>query len=337
MVAFDIPNKPASPTALQEAKSTVFSCDLQAMIAAYKQNGVLSGCGLTQSGSPDMNVVVAAGWIQIDGILYSVTGGNAAVGNNASGNPRIDLISVNSSGTITVTAGTASATPDAPEIPANNILLGLVYVANGETALTNDEIFNRQALITPRSANGILFTDPTVAGLTNNLNHSTGTYDRTSNQQLKIHEVGTSSYQVRGWYKTAPATPYTITAYIESYSYSANVILGCLFFRESATSELVTFGYNLNATTPILTTTNFNSATSLNANANLTNSFLQPKWWRIADNGTNRIVSVSMDGVNWIAIFTVGRTSFLTADQVGFGVVLNTGIATCICHSWKEE
>lgn len=336
-MVFDIPNRPASPTALQTAKSTVFSSDLQAMIAAQKQNGVLSGCGLTQSGSPDMNVVVAAGWIQIDGILYPVAGGNAAIGSNSSGDPRIDLISVNSSGTITVTAGAPHATkPQSSEIPSTHVYLGLVYVANGETALSTDEIFNRRVIIPLHGANGIAFTDPAAQSWTN-LNHGSGTYDKTSNRTLKIYEVGTGAFNVRGWYKTAPSTPYTITAYIESYSYSANVILSCLFFRESATGEIVTFGYNLNATTPILTTTNWNSATSFSANANLTNSFLQPKWLRIADNGTNRITSVSLDGIYWIDIYTVGRTSFLTADQVGFGVVLNAGNAACICYSWKEN
>jgi hypothetical protein len=61
-------------------------------------------------------------------------------------------------------------------------------------------------------------------------------------------------------------------------------------------------------------------------------------WLRIADNGTNRIVSFSVDGVLWTALHTVGRTDFITPNQVGFYVnAANAtwGIGMFLVH-WEE-
>jgi len=48
---------------------------------------------------------------------------------------------------------------------------------------------------------------------------------------------------------------------------------------------------------------------------------LCPFWFRIGDDGTtNRTMDYSVDGFNWINYHTVGRTDFITADQVGFHI-----------------
>jgi hypothetical protein len=62
-----------------------------------------------------------------------------------------------------------------------------------------------------------------------------------------------------------------------------------------------------------------------------------PRFFRISDNGTDRKVFVSTDGVTFIEWTTVGRTDFLTADQVGFYVCADTSYAvTAVLQSWKE-
>ena len=43
-------------------------------------------------------------------------------------------------------------------------------------------------------------------------------------------------------------------------------------------------------------------------------------WVKLQDDNTNRIVSFSSDGERWLAFHTIGRTDFLTADEVWFGV-----------------
>jgi hypothetical protein len=49
-----------------------------------------------------------------------------------------------------------------------------------------------------------------------------------------------------------------------------------------------------------------------------------PIWLRLRETATDREVYVSPDGINWQGIHTVGRTDFLTADQVGIFVDANS-------------
>jgi hypothetical protein len=50
-----------------------------------------------------------------------------------------------------------------------------------------------------------------------------------------------------------------------------------------------------------------------------------PMFLRITDDGTNRISSFSTDGVSFTQLHSVGRTNFLTADQVGIFVMTQNG------------
>jgi len=127
--------------------------------------------------------------------------------------------------------------------------------------------------------------------------------------------------------KSAPSTPYTVTL-----GFLPNVLnkqfSSCgLAFRESGTGELhlliagcgILSGSSNFA--PSLASQKLNSPTSFSANYQI--SSYAPggfHWLRIADNGTNRICSFSSDGINFHAFHTIGRTDFLTADQVGFFV-----------------
>ncbi len=81
-----------------------------------------------------------------------------------------------------------------------------------------------------------------------------------------------------------------------------------------------------------------NSPTSYNANYTAF-SVLSLEWWmRFRDNGTTRFCEISQDGENWITLFSVGRTDFLTPDQVGFFCNANgpTVDSSLICYSWEQ-
>ena len=95
---------------------------------------------------------------------------NAVIGANASGNPRIDIITLkvdtaatpdgNASnvGSIYVTAGTPAASPVAPATPSNHLLLANVAVANGAVSIVT-------ANITDKRVSVYLDTNPTATGL----------------------------------------------------------------------------------------------------------------------------------------------------------------------------
>ena len=74
-------------------------------------------------------------------VLY--VGGSTPTFTAPVSNPRIDLITADSSGTIALVSGTESASPSAPSYPANKAVLAEVYHVVAETALYDNE--NQQA------------------------------------------------------------------------------------------------------------------------------------------------------------------------------------------------
>jgi hypothetical protein len=140
--------------------------------------------------------------------------------------------------------------------------------------------------------------------------------------------------------KTAPSTPYTITALIIPHLMAVN-FMGCgLLFRDSASGKMASIALANTAAGWTVDVNKWTDATTFSAQyvSGVLQTMLSPLFLRIADNGTNRISSLSNDGINWRVIHTVGRTDFLTADQVGFFVNCQetTWDAGMTLTSWKE-
>lgn len=177
----------------------------------------------------------------------------------------------------------------------------------------------------PYVADGITFTDPTAQTWTA-LNQGSGTYtEDTTNKRLTILEDGNGSAQFHGWYTTAPSAPYSIRMCVRVWSpetASNGIAVG---FRQNSTQELHIIEQFNNAAAPQFLVQKWNTATSFNANyIGNTNNRMFPNWYKIEDDNTNRIISISNDGVVWTQIHSIGRTDFLTADEIVFGVVMTT-------------
>jgi hypothetical protein len=126
-----------------------------------------------------------------------------------------------------------------------------------------------------------------------------------------------------GRVKSAPVTPYTITARILGTMIHKPFQSYGLFFRESSSGKLhVAFMIcsDDGLTTPLIQSSKFTNPTTFSADYVLLHVPQITRWWRIKDDGVNRIVQISHDGADWLTISTIGRTDFLTADQVGFGM-----------------
>ena len=139
--------------------------------------------------------------------------------------------------------------------------------------------------------------------------------------------------------KSAPSTPYIITAAILPGGHGVNYNRCGLYFRQSSDGKLNSFGM-VYAGGWIIESVKWNSETSYNAGYKSIGIPLSGiLWLRIADDGTNRICSWSPDGQNWEIIHSVGRTDFLTADEVGFGCCSENGTwgASMTLLSWKES
>lgn len=154
---------------------------------------------------------------------------------------------------------------------------------------------------------------------------------------LSIPASATQQYRIRK--KAAPATPYSITAMlIPDQPYSA-VQGWALIWRQSSDGKLITFGCQIQANPSDFTYFIQKWTNEATFSATYTSKTLfghLPRFLRIADDGTNRVCSLSQDGQNWFQAHSVGRTDFLTANEVGFAGNTNAGALGITLASWRE-
>jgi hypothetical protein len=86
-----------------------------------------------------MQLYVEDGTYYIGTTRVLFTGGSTPTFTAPSTNPRIDLVTADSSGTLATVTGTESATPSAPSYPANKVVICEVYHIVGETSLHDFE------------------------------------------------------------------------------------------------------------------------------------------------------------------------------------------------------
>lgn len=182
------------------------------------------------------------------------------------------------------------------------------------------------------------YIDPTLQSWSW-VNQGTGTVSSANGGVVLVGEAHTGSNSSQLRVKSAPSTPYTITA---AFQWIVRTTSGSqwagLIFRNSSsgkfTAHALTVGNNLRISAWDSPTT-FNSDYLLSALYGSVGSLI---WLQISDDGTNRIYRYSGDGRNWIQAFSQGRTTFFTADQVGFFVTDSTNIAPVMTLlSWKES
>jgi len=160
----------------------------------------------------------------------------------------------------------------------------------------------------------------------------------TGNVILYAPASGSNSCRIRK--KSSPATPYTIEIGFEVFMGSGNFAEAGLLFRESASGKqqnfyTIQFGQTMGAS-------KWDNATTFNSGYSLSpapaGSVGQILWMRISDNGVNRICSWSPDKTNWTDVHTVGRTDFLTADEVGFYANMSNSVAVYMnVFHWKQS
>jgi hypothetical protein len=126
-----------------------------------------------------------------------------------------------------------------------------------------------------------------------------------------------STDNITGRYKAAPSTPYTITVLVAAtMTSSLSNAVGLGWYDGTAKLHLISYGPD-NGARPFLRITKWNSTSSFSAAdfTSATNGFSQPIWLRIADDGTNVSFAFSQDGVNFLPLFSVAKSSgFLGAS-----------------------
>ena len=131
-----------------------------------------------------------------------------------------------------------------------------------------------------------------------------------------------SAISINLWKLTAPATPYTRRAcFIPQYAWYYGRV--GVAFRQSSDGKLETLGLMHTSSTVELRVDRWDSPTTINAGPLtywLGYTYSHQLCLEVADNGTNRTLSVSNDNVIYRPVATHARTTFLTADEIGFFV-----------------
>lgn len=204
---YTIPN---TADAEDPTQAQIDARDFADIIAAgFGYTGVISGCAVTAQGTPDMTLAVAAGTVVVGGTAAQVTAGNVTITANASGNPRFDLVCVDSAGVKSVVAGTAATAPVFPN-PAGKVVLAAVRVPNGAASINNAKIVDKRVInalttlnfgVTAdtslyRSGAGVLATpgDIAVDVVTDSAEHGIRFYDINSFNYGGISRSGIDGY-----------------------------------------------------------------------------------------------------------------------------------------------
>lgn len=123
----------------------------------------------------------------------------------------------------------------------------------------------------------------------------------------------------------SPSSNYTATAYTEVAGASANSWWAGLILRNSSSGSLIHFGSSYQSGVNTFAVTRWTNATTFSANSFVVASTAMigpamPNWWKLRDDGTNRYFEYSLNGIDWMPIFSESRTAFITPDQFGIGI-----------------
>lgn len=183
-----------------------------------------------------------------------------------------------------------------------------------------------------------VFTAPPAVGSLSWVNQATSTAITTHGGiYLSNTSVG-GGENVSALVTSAPATPYTFTAFLRGMGGFSNYSMWGLCWRDSGSGSLVLFdcytGCNLNAR-KMASPTSFNGDYfTIGTTSQISWSGV---WFRLEDDGVNRNFYYSNNGFDFVKVFNTARTDFITPNQIGIFVdCINAGIYTALhVLSWK--
>lgn len=149
------------------------------------------------------------------------------------------------------------------------------------------------------------------------------------------------SFRIRK--KSAPSTPYTITAAFMVCG--VENCMGGIGWRQSSDGKLMVAQHQIYSLTAYISLQKLTNETTYSANYASWTAVTQytggpVKWFKISDDGTNRKIYYGVDGQNWIPLHSIGRTDFLTGDEVIFFCSASNGASSGDAYitllSWKE-
>lgn len=191
------------------------------------------------------------------------------------------------------------------------------------------------------SEGGVPTTPPSSSWTTTTLGSATIAADRDGRLNTCPSAAGDNW---RNEYRTlSPTSNYTFTVYLETALYSSNLSKAALILRNSGSGNFISFGHSYDTGSfggyGIQTIKYSNPTTGIaiyNSQSVAQLPFGLPKWLRVRDDGTNRFFEFSDNGLNWMLHYSVGRTDYITPDQIGWGTDNSSGqTITARLRSWS--
>jgi hypothetical protein len=109
---------------------------LYAPLSSFTASMTATGASWT---AQTMALYVEPGVVYVNGTRVIWSGGSSPTITAPSSHPRIDLLTIDNTGTLALTTGTENASPSAPTYPADKIVLCEIYNVVGETAIYDNE------------------------------------------------------------------------------------------------------------------------------------------------------------------------------------------------------
>jgi len=92
-----------------------------------------------EQSTPDLTLKVEAGVCYVGATRVIFAGGNSPSFTAPAANPRIDLLTIDSAGTLARTAGTEAASPSVPAYPSDKLVIAEVYNRVGQTTVRDSD------------------------------------------------------------------------------------------------------------------------------------------------------------------------------------------------------
>lgn len=169
---------------------------------------------------------------------------------------------------------------------------------------------------------GMPVTVPPVSGWSWD-NQGAATIDSSKGYHL-LHAPAGIIRNLRVRYRSAPATPYTITAVfvVEAYAAATSFSAVGFGFRQGSSGSLTAIGsfYDGGIHRKEITVDKWTNPTTYNSTY-VSGDHVRDSnilVLQIQDNGSSRIYASSSEGLAFPVLYTVTRTDFLTADQIFF-------------------
>lgn len=141
-------NVPNAADATHPRQAGIYNTDVDALAAGFARTAVLEGCEVTVA--TGMDVDVASGVVSLEAVNQDAAADTLTVGAAHASLDRMDLVVANgSTGAVSIVAGTAASaeTVVPPAVPADSILLAMVYVEASAASLASGDVIDKRVLL----------------------------------------------------------------------------------------------------------------------------------------------------------------------------------------------